>query len=82
MNGSMTLANQTIDVNKNAADILDRLNWALMLYFQARHPKFSIITDLIYMSLGQDGELPVSGRPAQLTAHEVRDGERTQPLRL
>ena len=55
MNGSLTLANQTVDVDLKTGDILKGLNWALMLYFEATHPKFAIATDLLYMNLGQGG---------------------------
>ena len=71
MNGDVTLANQTVDVNLKTGDILDRLNWALMLYFQAKHPKFSIVTDFLYMNLGQGGELPASGRSADLRLQQL-----------
>jgi hypothetical protein len=71
MNGSLTLANQTVDVNLKTGDILKRLNWALMLYFEATHPKFAIATDLLYMNLGQGGQLPVSGRSADLKMQQL-----------
>jgi hypothetical protein len=71
MNGSLTLANQTVDVNLKTGDILKRLNWALMLYFEATHPKFAIVTDLLYMNLGQGGQLPVSGRSADLKMQQL-----------
>jgi hypothetical protein len=71
MNGSLTLANQTVDVNLKTGDILKGLNWALMLYFEATHPKFAIATDLLYMNLGQGGELPASGRSADLTMQQL-----------
>ena len=71
MNGSITLANQTVDVNLKTGDILKRLNWALMLYFEATHPKFAIATDLLYMNLGQGGQLPASGRSADLKMQQL-----------
>jgi hypothetical protein len=71
MNGSLTLANQTVDVNLKTGDILKGLNWALMLYFEAAHPKFSIATDLLYMNLGQGGVLPVSGRNAEVEMQQL-----------
>lgn len=71
MNGSLTLANQQVDVNITAGDIIRALNWGLMLYFAARHPKFSIATDLLYMNLGQGGQLPVSDRSAELKMQQL-----------
>lgn len=71
MNGSLTLANQNVDVNLNTSDLLKRLNWALMLYFEARHPKFSIITDLLYMNLKDGGTLPASGRNAEVRMQQL-----------
>ena len=65
MNGSITLGNVTGDVNLNTGDVLKQLNWFLMLYFEARHPKFTLATDLLYMNLGQGGTVPVGpGRTA------------------
>ena len=71
MNGSVTLADQTADVNLNTGDILKRLRWFLMLYFEAKHPKFSIATDLLYINLGQGGQLPVSGRSADFKVQQL-----------
>ena len=79
MNGSLTLPNPlpgqtdgvTVDVNLKTRDILKRLNWALMLYFEAKHPKFSIATDLLYMNLGQGGVLPASGQNAELRMQQL-----------
>jgi hypothetical protein len=71
MNGSMTLANQTVDVDLNTGDILKRLDWFLTLYFEARHPKFAIITDLLYMNLGQGVEPLVSGRSADFKMQQL-----------
>jgi hypothetical protein len=71
MNGSLTVADQTVDVNLNTGDILKRLRWFLMLYFEAKHPKFSIATDLLYMNLGQGGQLPVSGRSADFKMQQL-----------
>ena len=71
MNGSVTLATQTVDVNLNTGDILKRLEWFLMLYFEAKHPKFSIVTDLLYMNLGKGGQLPVSGRSADFKMQQL-----------
>lgn len=65
MNGSITLGNVTGDVNLNTGDVLKKLNWFLMLYFETRHPKFTLATDLLYMNLGQGGTVPVGpGRTA------------------
>jgi len=71
MNGSMTLANQTVDADLNTGDILKRLDWFLTLYFEARHPKFTIATDILYMNLGQGGQLPVSGRSADFKMQQL-----------
>lgn len=71
MNGSVSLANQTIDVNANTRDLLKRLNWALMLYFEAAHPKFSIITDILYMNLADGGTLPSGRRDAELRMQQL-----------
>jgi hypothetical protein len=71
MNGSLTLANQTVDVQLNTGDILKRLRWFLMLYFEAKHPKFSIATDLLYMNLGDGGQLPVTGRSADFKMQQL-----------
>ena len=79
MNGSVTFPNplpaQTegvnVDVDLNTGDILKRLNWFLMLYFEAKHPKFSIATDVLYMNLGQGGQLPVSGRNADFGLQQL-----------
>jgi len=71
MNGSMTLANQTVDADLKTGDILKRLEWFLTLYFEARHPKFTIATDLLYMNLGQAGQLPVSGRSADFKMQQL-----------
>lgn len=71
MTGSLTQANQTVDVNLNTGSIIKALNWALMLYFEAKHPKWAITTDLLYMNLGHGGELPVSGRSADLTVQQL-----------
>jgi hypothetical protein len=71
MTGSVTLRNQPVDVNVNTGDILKALNWGLFLYFEAAHPKFSIITDLLYVNLGRGAQLPVSNRPADLTIQQV-----------
>lgn len=71
MNGSTTLANQTVDVDLDTGDILKRLEWFLTLYFEARHPKFTIATDLLYMNLGQGGQLPVSDRSADFKLQQL-----------
>ena len=71
MNGSLTLADQTLDVNVNTRDLLKRLDWGLMLYFEARHPKFSVVTDLLYMNLKDGAQLPVSGRDAGLRMQQL-----------
>jgi hypothetical protein len=71
MNGSVSLANQSISVNANTRDLLKRLNWALMLYFEAAHPKFSIITDILYMNLADGGTLPSGRRDAELRMQQL-----------
>ena len=71
MNGSVTLANRTADVNLNTGDILKRLDWFLTLYFEARHPKFTIATDLLYMNLGGGGQLPVGERSADFKMQQL-----------
>jgi hypothetical protein len=79
MTGSLTLANQQVDVNRNTngadaavLNTLDARNWGLMLYFEARHPKFSVIADLLYVNLGRGGVLPLSGRSAGLAMQQLR----------
>jgi hypothetical protein len=78
MTGSLTLASQQIEVNastngSNASvlNTLDARNWGLMLYFEARHPKFSVLADLLYMNLGRGGVLSRSGRSAALTTEQL-----------
>ena len=71
MNGSVTLANQTADVDFNTGDILKRLDWFLTLYFEARHPKFTVATDLLYMNLGDGGQLPVRDRDADFKMQQL-----------
>lgn len=78
MTGSLTLANQQVAVNArtdnaNASvlNTLDATNWGLMSYFEARHPKFSVLADLLYMNLGRGGVLSRSGRSAALTTEQL-----------
>lgn len=71
MNGSATLADQTVDVNLNTRDVLKRLDWFLTLYFEARHPKFTVATDLLYVNLGGGGDLPVGDRSADFTMQQL-----------
>ena len=71
MNGSVSLADRTITVNANTRDLVKRLNWALMLYFEAAHPKFSIITDILYMNLGDGGTLSSGRRDAELRMQQL-----------
>ena len=79
MNGSMTFPNPlpaqmdgiNVGIDLNTGEILKRLNWFLMLYFEAKHPKFSIATDILYMNLGQGGTLPVSGRNATFSMQQL-----------
>ena len=71
INGSVTLVDQTVDVNLNTGDILKRLNWFLKLYFEARHPKFTIATDVLYVNLGQGKQLPGIGRSFDLRMQQL-----------
>lgn len=71
MTGSLTLRNQPVEVNVNTGQILRALNWGIFLYFEARHPKFSLITDVFYASLGHGALLPASGRSADLSLQQL-----------
>ena len=71
INGSATLANQTVDVDLTTGDVLKRLDWFLTLYFEARHPKFAVATDLLYMNLGEGGDLPVGERSADFQMQQL-----------
>ena len=61
------------DVTVDASDIIDNMNMIYMGAFEARRDRWSIITDLVYLNLGDDGSTTVRigadpGYPATASA--------------
>lgn len=65
MDGSLTVRGNPIDVDVGPGDIFKRLDFGAMLYLEATNRDWAFTLDLLYMNLGETGQLPVSGRVAE-----------------
>ncbi len=64
MNGNVAVRSIPAEVEIGPSDIFDNLDFGAMLYLEATNPEWAITLDGIYMDLGAEGMLPLSGRTA------------------
>lgn len=64
MRGETTIRSLTVDVNANTSDIFSRLDFGAMLYAEMSNNKWAITFDMLYMSLSDQGILPLTQRQA------------------
>lgn len=65
MDGDVTIRGIPVEVDVGPGDIFERLDFGVMLYFEAANPDWAFTLDLLYMNLGETGQLPVSERVAE-----------------
>ncbi len=65
MDGSLTVRGKPVDVDVGPGDIFERLDFGVMLYLEAANRDRALTLDLLYMNLGETGQLPVSERVAE-----------------
>lgn len=71
MNGNVGIGPTNVSVDASPGEIFDNLDFALMLYFEASSEKWVTNFDLIYMSLGGEGETPLLGREALVDVKQL-----------
>lgn len=62
MNGELAVSGIPSEVDVSPGDIFSNLNFGAMLYLEMANPEWAITLDGLYMDLGADAELPLSGR--------------------
>ncbi len=65
MDGSLTVRGKPVDVDVGPGNIFERLDFGMMLYLEAANRDWALTLDLLYMNLGETGQLPVSERVAE-----------------
>ena len=71
MRGETTIRGQSVDVNANTGDIFSRLNFGAMLYAEMSNEKWAIAFDMLYMSLSDEGVLPLTQREASVSMKQL-----------
>ncbi len=71
MKGDVAINGIPVDVNVTPGDILDNLDFGLMLYFEATKEKWALSFDLLYMDLGKDGTTPLASREASVDIKQL-----------
>lgn len=59
MSGNVAIGAAEIEVDADPEDILENLDFAAMLYFEASNADWAITFDLLYMKLGKSGVVPI-----------------------
>ena len=57
MEGDISFLSQSLPVDAEFSDLLDHLSFGAMLHGEANKGKWTIMTDVIYMKLKNDGEI-------------------------
>ncbi len=71
MRGETTIRGLSIDVNANTSDIFSRLDFGAMLYAEMSNEKWAIAFDVLYMSLSDNGVLPLTQREASVSMKQL-----------
>ena len=71
MKGDVAVKGIPVDVNVTPGDILDNLDFGMMLYFEATKEKWSFSFDLLYMDLGKKGSTPLVSRKASVDIKQI-----------
>lgn len=71
MNGDVGLGPVMVNVDANPGEIFDNLDFGMMLYFEASSDKWVANFDLLYMSLGGNGETPLLSRDADVEIKQL-----------
>jgi len=71
MNGNVALGPIDVNVDADAGEIFDNLDFGLMLYFEASSDKWVANFDLLYMNLGGKGETPLLSRDASVDVKQL-----------
>lgn len=71
MNGTSSVLGQTIDVDSSPSDIFNSLDFGAMLYLEASNGVWAFSLDGIYMDLGEDGQLPITGRAIEVDIRQL-----------
>lgn len=71
MNGDVAVNGIPVDVSVSPGDILDNLDFGMMLYFEATKDKWSFSFDLLYMDLGKKGSTPLASREASVDIKQI-----------
>jgi hypothetical protein len=66
MNGTLTVASHSAQVNQSFGDIFSNLKFGFMGLTEARRGRLGILTDLMYIKLGDETAIPIAGLPNAL----------------
>ena len=71
MNGETTIRGNPVDVDVEPSDIFERLDFGAMLYLEMANQNWAITLDGLFMNLGETGQLPVTGREAEVDMKQL-----------
>jgi hypothetical protein len=63
LNGDIGVGGRTAPVDASFSDIADHLNFGLLGAFEARRGRLGLLTDVIFLDLGADGDIPRPDSP-------------------
>ncbi len=70
MSGDVAVRSIPAEVDVGPSDIFDNLDFGAMLFLEMTNPNWAIKLDGLYMDLGAQGALPLSGRAADVGAKQ------------
>jgi len=71
MKGEVGMMGIPVDASASTGDIFSNLSFGTMLYFEAYHPKWTLILDGLYAKLGGEGVTPLLSREASLEMNQM-----------
>jgi opacity protein-like surface antigen len=66
MNGTVGFAGRQVQVNQSFSDIFENLKLGVMGFSETRRGRIGLLTDLMYIRLGNETAIPVAGLPSAI----------------